>query len=313
MKNKLLVSVFAVGIALAFTACETKSSPSVTEVCTDLLKESIHKSARSLAVLDGEVLTMEEYEFPGGANDNRLLHRIISFGNGVNMPKRVDSLTYEYGEWKDQNTAFTLIVHPKEGESYQLVFRGNTLVNIQGRVFGGEGLSNTARVEKWEKTIKSLSNTKWNATFKGEYVMDSIFIYRIDTIFIPPMTWKYDTVPVFDHLDTLSADTACYYALEFKQDATTNLTTGHYYCRSVRSTYDRETKKETIVKENIFEYDYKWFFSDVSSDAKFMMNLVNVSGGKGDLLNISKYKTDDAGKAVEFLLNGLTFTRDMNP
>jgi len=313
MKNKLLVSLFAVGIAaLALTSCETKSSPNVTEVSTDLMKQSLHKTSRSLTMLNGQVLTIEEYEFPGGVNDNHLIYRLISFGNGVSTPKRVDSLTYEYGEWQDHNTAFNLRVFPKTGEPYSLVFKGNALITPEGHVIGGEGLDNTARVEKWEKTLATLPNTKWKGTFKDKFVMDSIFRDSIRTTFIPPMTFKYDTIKVFTgKMDTLSADTACYYAIEFKQDAASKATTGHYYQRSVRSSYNRETKEETIKNEKIVEYDCNWYFSEVSSDAKFMINLVG--SNNADKLNISKYKTDSLGNAAEFLLNGVSFTRDLNP
>ena len=81
MKNKLLVSVFATAVAaFAFTSCEKNEAPSVMDVNSDMVKESIHKTTRSLALLDGEVLTMEEFEFPGGVNDNRLIYRTIAFG-----------------------------------------------------------------------------------------------------------------------------------------------------------------------------------------------------------------------------------------
>ena len=314
MKNKLLFCVFAVGIAVfAFTSCETKS-PKVTDVCTDLVKESLHKSPRSLTMLVGESLAMEEYEFPGGVNDNRLIHRYMAFGNGVYQPKHVDSLTYEYGEWLDNNTSYTLRVTPKTGEPYVLTYRGNALIDPDGHVIGGEGLDNTARVEKWEKTLGTFPNTKWKGAFKGEYVMDSIFRDSIRTTFIPPMTFKYDTIKIFTgQMDTLSADTACYYTLEFDRNAATNATTGHYYSRSVRSTYNRDTKEETIVTEKIVEYDYTWYFSEISSDAKFMINLQPAAGGTGERLNISKYKVDAETNTAEFLLYGLSFTRDVNP
>jgi hypothetical protein len=257
---------------------------------------------------------MEEYEFPGGVNDNRLIHRYIAFGNGVYQPKHVDSLTYEYGEWTEHNSNYTLRVFPKTGDPYELIYRGNALIDPEGHVIGGEGLDNTARVEKWEKTLNTLPNTKWQGAFKGEYVMDSIFRDSIRTIFIPPMTFITDTIKIFTgEMDTLSADTACYYKFAFMRDEATNATTGHYYSRSVRTTYDRATKTETIVSEKIVEYDCNWYFSEVSSDAKFMINIQSVPAEKGERLNISKYKTDDAGNAAEFLLYGLSFTRDLNP
>lgn len=315
MKNKILFCVFAAAaVVLAMTSCETKS-PKVTDVCTDLVKESLHKTPRSLTLLTGEVLTIEEYEFAGGVSDNRLIHRLISFGNGVDEPKRVDTMTYEYGEWKESNTSYTLLVTPKTGEPYTLTYRGNALIDPEGHVIGGEGLDNAARVEKWEKTLSTLPNTKWKGTFRGEFVMDSVFRDSIRTVFIPPMTFKTDTIKVFTgEMDTISADTTCYYELEFKQDATTKATTGHFYQRSVRSTYDRSTKQETVVSEETTEYDYKWYFSEVSSDAKFMINIVATTGGeKSDRLNISKYKTNDAGNPAEFLLNGLTYTPIVNP
>lgn len=315
MRNKLLVSVFATALAaLAFTACENKTAD-VTEVCTDMMKDNLHKSARSLVSLDGEVLTIEEYEFAGGVNDNRLIYRTMSFGNGVYKPKTVDTLTYEYGEWQDLNTTFTLLVTPSAGEPYTLLYKGNSLITPDGRAIGGEGLNNAARVEKWEKTINTLPNTKWEATFEGEFVMDSIFRDSIRNIFIPPMTYKTDTIKIFSgKMDTLSADTTCYYSFEFTQDPISKATTGHFYRKSVRSTYDRATKQTTIVSQDSVKYDYNWFFTEVSSDAKFMIELKSLTSGvEGEKLNISKYKLDDAGKPAEFLLNGMTFKPVVNP
>jgi len=308
MKNKLLVSVFAVGIAtLAFTSCETKSN--VTEVCTDLLNGSIHKSTRSLDQLEGETLTISEFEFPGDVNDNRLLFRTLTFGNGEYKAKKVDTMRYEYGEWQDKNTSFTLHVTPREGTPFQLVYRGNTLITAQGEIFGGEGTANTARVEKWEKTLRSFPNTAWEATYRAEFVMDSTF--RDSVQWKPfPKPGRWDTIKVFDGMDTVSADTTCYCRFEVKRNAATNATTGHLYKKSVRSTYSRETKQTTILKQEEKEYDCNWYFSSVSSDSRFVITMHSTTPGmEGDVLNISKYKTDDAGEASEFLLDGLTYKR----
>lgn len=314
MKNKLLVSAFAMAIlAFALTSCENKSK--VTDVCSDMIKESIHKSARSLVQLDEQTLTISEYEFLGGVDDNRLVYRTISFGNGVNEPKRVDTLTYEYGEWGESNTSFSLFVTPETGDPYVLWFKGNALVTPDGRAIGGEGTDNTARVEKWEKTIASFPNTEWEATFRGEFVLDSIFRDSIRTIFIPPMTFKTDTIKVFSgKMDTVSADTTCSYRLEFRRDPVTFANTGHFYMRTVRSTYDRSTQATTIVSEDEKEYDFHWFFSDVSSDARFSIALQpSTAGAEEEKLSISKYKADDEGVASEFLLGGLTYKRPALP
>lgn len=310
MRNKLLVSVFAVAIAFAFTACETKSN--VTDVCTDMVKESLHKSARSLVQLDGQKLTISEYEFLGGVDDNRMVYRTIAFGNNVNEPKNVDTLTYEYGEWGDANTTFSLLVTPKNGEPYTLLYKGNAFITPDGRSIGGEGVDNTPRVEKWEKTIGTLPNTNWEAMFEGDYVLDSVFEDSIRTTFIPPMTFITDTIQVFKgKMDTLSADTTCVIRFNLVRDAA-GANTGHFYKRSVRSTFDRETKTASVVSEKVTEYDFNWFFSDVSSDAKFTIILKNTENGEEEKLSISKYKVDDAGNA-EFLLGGLTYTQPVLP
>ena len=313
MKNKLLVSVFVVAIAaFAFTSCETKSN--VTDVCSDMIKESMHKSARSLVQQEGQSLTISEYEFLGGVEDNRMVYRTIAFGNGVDEPKRVDTLTYQYGDWGEANTSFSLIVTPARGESYTLWYKGNAFITPDGRTIGGEGIDNTARVEKWEKTIASFPNTEWEAEFKGEYVKDTVWEDSIRTIFIPPMTFKTDTIKVFKgKMDTLSADTTCYFRFSVNRDAN-HANTGHFYQKSVRSTYDRETKQTTIVSELEKEYDCNWYFSEVSSDAKFTIVLESLTPGvEGDKLSISKYKVDEEGKAAEFLLGGLTYKAPAQP
>lgn len=308
MKNKLLLSVFATAIvAFAFTSCETKSN--VTEVCTDMVKESMHKSARSLAQLDGEVLSICEYEFLGGVNDNRLVYRTIAFGNGVNQPKKVDTLSYQYGEWGESNTSYSLYITPNEGEPYTLWYKGNAFITPDERSIGGEGVDNMPRVEKWEKTIASFSNSKWEGVFRDEFVTDSIWEDSIRTTFIPPMTFIVDTIKVFrGKMDTLSSDTTCYFTLEMKRDPVTFVNTGHFYQREVRTEYDRETKTETIISEAVFEYDFNWFFTEVSSDAKFVVTLKSTTDGvESENLSISKYKTDEAGKNGELLLNGVTY------
>ena len=312
MKNKLLVSVFAVAIAsFALTSCETKSN--VTEVCTDMVKESMHKYARSLVQLDGQALTISEYEFLGKVDDSRMVYRTLSFGNGSFKPLQVDTLSYQYGEWNEDNTEFSLLITPATGDPYTLIYKGNAFITPDGRSIGGEGTENSARAEKWNKVIASISNTEWEAAFYDEYVLDSIFRDSIRTRFIPAQGGLVtDTIQVFSgKMDTLSADTACYYPIELKHDPATLANTGHFRQRSVRTTYDRDTKTESIESEKVDEYDCNWYFSDVSSDAKFSIVLLNTTtpDAKPVTLSISKYKMDDAAAGQEFLLGGLTYTR----
>lgn len=310
MKNKLLVSVFAAVIVFAFTACETKSN--VTDVCTDMVKQSMHKSPRSLVELDGQVLTISEYEFLGGVDDNRLVYRTISYGNGVSQSEKILNATYEYGAWNENNTAFSLFVTGPEGP-YTLWYKGNAFITPDGRAIGGESTDNVARVEKWKKTIASFPNTEWEATFQDEFIRDSVYKDSIKTTFIPPMTFRYDTIRVYaGYMDTLNADTTCYYRFSVNREGTSN--TGHFYKKEVRSKYDKKTKEVTIISEREKEYDCIWFFSDVSSDAKFSITLQSVTPNvEGDMLNISKYKVDEAGVPTEFLQGGLTFKRPELP
>lgn len=324
MKNKLLVSVFAVAIAAhAFTSCEPKSD--VTAVCTDLVKGTLHgvaaaagdapSAARSLVQLEGSSLVIAEYEFPSkDVNDPRLLYRVIEFGDGSFVPKKVDTLSYEYGEWQDQNTVFTLLVTPKSGDPYILKYRGDALTAPDGRIYGGTSASSSARVEKLEKVIGTFPNTDWEATFRGEFVTDSAFRDSIRVTFVPPMSFKYDTLKIFDHMDTVSADTTCLYKLSFNRDADL-ANTGHYYRKAVRSKYNRETKETTIVSENVYEYDFRWMFSDLATDAKFTVQLANTTqpGVAGEKLSISGYALDSVGVASEFTLGGLKYKRPVQP
>ena len=320
MKNKLLVSVFAVAIAaLAFTSCETKSD--VTGVTTDLLKQTLHgvnagtSAARGYVKQDGSQLIIAEYEFPSSnVNDPVLLYRTMAFGDGVFVPKKVDTLSYEYGEWQDQGTVFTLLVTPRTGDPYVLKYNGDALIEPNGRVFGGSTAANAARVEKWEKVIATLPNTNWEGEFRGEFVLDSAFRDSIRTTFIPPMTFKKDTIKIFDHMDTVAADTTCLYKLIFNRDADL-ANTGHYYRKEIRSEYNRETKETTIVSDTVYEYDFRWWFSEVSSEKKFTVQLANTTtpGVEGSKLNISKYELDEAGVAASFLLGGVDYKRPVQP
>jgi hypothetical protein len=309
MKNKLLVSVFAVGIALfAFTSCEQKSN--VMGVCSDLVKESIHGTPRSLVKVDGHALSIEEYEFLGGVNDNRLLYRSIAFGDKVFNSKKVDTLQYTYGAWEEQNTQYYLMVTPKSGEPFKLIYRGNALITPEGKIIGGEATDNVARVEKFEKVINCLPNTKWEGVFEGEYVLDSVFRDSIRTRFIPPMTFIYDTIQIFDHMDTVSADTSCYYKLEFNRDATTLANTGHFYCKEVRSKFNKQTRVCDTLSVKVKEYDSQWFIDGFTSDSRFSIGFLSANPGViGDPLSISKFVMNDPGKPDGFICKGATFTR----
>lgn len=309
MKNKLLVSVFAAAVAVfAFSSCENKSN--VTEVCSDMVKESMHSTPRSLLKLDKHSISIEEYEFAGDVNDNRLLYRYIEFGDGVNSVKKVDTLFYTYGEWEAQNTQFTLYVTPKTGDPYTLIYRGNALIQPDGKTFGGEAIDNVAKVEKLEKVITYLPNTKWEGTYLGEYVLDSVFRDSIRTTFIPPMTFIEDTIKIFDKMDTVSADTACYYVIEFNRNATSFENTGHYYRKEVRTKYDLKTHTCDTISVKVKEYDSKWFIDGFSSDTRFSIGCISATPDVvGDPISISKFTMNDSEKPDGFIYNGANFHR----
>lgn len=319
MKNKLLVTLCAaVAVSLAFTSCKPKSD--AKDVCDDLLKTSLHKSPRSLLQLKGETLTIKEFEFASAnVNDNRIIYREISFGNGVDQTKKVLNLTYEYGDWNDNNTGYSLTFNPATPYA-SAWYSGNSLITPDGLAFGGEGNANTARVEKWEKTLGTILNTDWEGTFRDKYETDSIFR---DSIYKHMSHGKIvrDTIKVFDHLDTLCADTtACYY-LTLNRDAEYK-NTGHFNLKEFHAKYDTLNKKVDTFDIKIREYDFKWYFTSVSSDSKFVIELKNSSTGKiDDVFDISKYKYEekyeqdtttmvmDTIVKHEFLRGGLMFYR----
>lgn len=309
MKNKLLVSVFAMAIAaFAFTSCETKSD--VTAVCSDMVKESIHGTPRSLVTLEGQTLSIEEYDFIGGVNDNRLIHRYIAFGNGTSSPKTVDTLQFTYGDWEEHNTQYYLDVTAKDGVPFKLIYRGNAFITPDGKVIGGEASDNVARVEKLEKVTNSLPNTSWEGSYEGDFVLDSVFRDSIRTRFIPPATFITDTILVFDRMDTVSADTTCFYILEFNRDATTFANTGHYYRKEVRTKYDLKTHTCDTVSVNVKEYESNWFIDAFTSDSRFSVGFVSITPGvEGDVLSISKFVMNDPSKPDGFIYKGANFTR----
>ena len=322
MKNKLLVSVFAAVVAaFAFISCESKSD--VMEVCDDLVKQSIHGTnpykvtqqspGRSLLQLEGENLTITEFEFLGDVDDDRLAFRTISFGNGTYQGKKVDTLHYEYIGWNEKHTDYLLRVTPPAGDPYTLIYRGNALITPDGMAIGGEGNDNTARVEKWESVINSFPNTTWEAKYEAEFVVDSIFEMKIDTTmippFIPPFKYRYDTSYVFtDSVTILSADTTCLFRYEFLRDPVTMLNTGRLYKKGTRSHYNRETAETIIDLETEWEYNFEWYFSDVTSEKKFLIPAISKTEGvKDENLSISGYKMDENGKPLQFVLGGFTY------
>ena len=310
MKNKLLASVFAVTVAaFAFTSCEKKSN--VTEVCSDMVKKSIHASVRSLLEVKDQTLTITEIDFPSAnVDDNRMVYRTTSFGNMTPLVKKEESMTFEYGKWNEDQTAYSLLVTPSEGAPFTMWYRGNAIVLPDGRKVGGVGTDNSARVEKLVKVAGTLPNTKWKGEFKGEYVLDSLFRDSIRTRFIPPMTFIVDTIKVFDRMDTVSADTSCNYILEFYRDATTNANTGRYYREEIRSKYDKATRTCDTISAIVKEYDCTWYINTFLSDSRFSVMFVSTTPEvSGDQIGISKFVMNDQSKPDGFLYNGAAFQR----
>lgn len=320
MKNKLLVTLCAaVAVSLAFTSCKPKSD--AQDVCDDLLKTSLHKSPRSLLQLKGETLTIKEFEFASAnVNDNRIIYREISFGNGVDQTKKVLNLTYEYGDWNDNNTGYSLTFNPATPYASAL-YSGNSFITPDGLAFGGEGNANTARVEKWEKTLGTFLNTKWKGVFEDELVLDSVMRDSIRTRYIPTTgTFVFDTIKIWTgKMDTLNRDTTCTYEFEFNRDAAFS-NTGTCKRTSVRSTYDRATKTADTISMEVENYNYEWFFSEVSSDSKFKIVVVDPdTKAQKDILDISKYKYEEKQDTTtvpptvkithEFLRGGITYKR----
>jgi hypothetical protein len=319
MKNKLLVTLFAVvAVSLAFTSCKPKSD--AKDVCDDLLKTSLHKSPRSLLQLKGETLTIKEFEFASAnVNDNRIIYREISFGNGVDQTKKVLNLTYEYGDWNDNNTGYSISFNPATPYA-SAWYSGNSFITPDGLAFGGEGNANTARVEKWEKTLSTFLNTKWKGVFEDELVLDSVMRDSIRTRYIPSTaSFVFDTIKIWTgKMDTLNRDTTCTYEFEFNRDASTFANTGTFSRTSVRSKYDRATKTADTISMEVEKYNYEWFFSEVSSDSKFKIVVVDPdTKEQKDILDISKYKYEEkqdtttvpptVKRTREFLRGGLTY------
>jgi hypothetical protein len=319
MKNKLLVTLFAVvAVSLAFTSCKPKSD--AQDVCDDLLKTSLHKSPRSLLQLKGETLTIKEFEFASAnVNDNRIIYREISFGNGVDQTKKVLNLTYEYGDWNDNNTGYSLTFNPATPYA-SAWYSGNSFITPDGLAFGGEGNANTTRVEKWEKTLSTFLNTKWKGVFEDELVLDSVMRDSIRTRYIPSTaSFVFDTIKIWTgKMDTLNRDTTCTYEFEFNRDASTFANTGTFSRTSVRSKYDRATKTADTISMEVEKYNYEWFFSEVSSDSKFKIVVVDPdTKEQKDILDISKYKYEEkqdtttvpptVKRTREFLRGGLTY------
>ncbi len=311
MKNKLLVTLCAaVAVSLAFTSCKPKSD--VTDVCGDLLKTTMHGSPRSLLQLKGETLTIKEFDFPSAnVNDNRIIYREISFGNGVDQPKKVLNLTYEYGDWNDNNTGYSIFFNPATPYA-SAWYSGNSFITPDGLAFGGESNANTARVEKWEKVLASFPNTDWTATFMDEISYDSVFQYKYDTTYLPPtfINFVIDTIKKFDSLKIRNADTICTYEYVFNRNADTYANTCHLKRTGVRSKYNADKGKPDTINLDVKDIDYVWFFSSVSSDSKFSVALKSKTvGAEDEVLDISKYKTDSVGAASSFLYGGLNYTR----
>jgi len=158
--------------------------------------------------------------------------------------------------------------------------------------------------------LNNFLNTDWEGVLEENIVLDSVMMDSVYKYRVGGKTY-YDTIKVWTgEMATTFADSTVY-TFDVKRDASSLANTGHYVKKFKRYNYNKETKEKTFLGDSIIkEYDYTWYFSEVSSDSKFSITLKSTTSGvEGDVLGISKYKLDTLGAAAEFLLDGVTYKR----
>lgn len=303
--NRLLYACVVAALAGVFTSCEPKSN--VMDICGDLLKETMYKSpARSMMKVDGLTTYFEEYELVGGQKEQKMVRRTLTFGDKVYVPQQDENLSFQYGEWGDKNTSFSLYVTPETSAPYTLWYQNNAFKTPAGTIIGGDGTNLSARIERMESTMKIFPNTEWAGEFKGEFVLDSAFKDSVYNVPIPfPPFFKQETKRVFaGRMDTVSADTTCRFELVVNRDPVSFENTGVYTKVSCRWTYDRDAKAAKLVSKDSVTIDYHWTISDFTSPSKFTVLIQDNTSEEQSSLSISKF---DMEKTKSLLLGGVTY------
>ena len=295
MKNKLLVSAFAVAlVTLAFTSCKEKTD--FDAICDNLSKQTLKGYFSGAEVMEDDmVLNLIQFNF---ASDGTVERTVMALGDSVyEAPATRKFSSWEFGEYCDGNASRYLTLIPEGGgEPLRVKY-----------CIGGILEENQPMASDKNNKVKDIATSQESITGKKWHGEDTVF-FKIDTII---NVTKYDTTYTYkpkkddDGKTMKDSDGHVIYeqtiksitetivptkmkwaiapktinvrTLELNRDASSYENTGKWYM--VAKEYEMDSVRTITTKsDTLSSYDFHWSFVSYLSSSSFVIQAVQADG-----------------------------------
>lgn len=306
MKNKLLVSVFAMAlVGLSFTSCKEKVDVDaiVDQISRETLSGYFSGSAADPSDL---VMRIAQYEF---LNGDTVLRTVLAIGDGVNgQPATRKFASWSFGEFNNGGMGRYLTLNPGDegGEPLVVNFINGGIVE-EGQP---EALDQNNKVKDFIPAQDNMVGKNWYANDTVWFTVDTtVTQIQYDTIYTykpkkDPVTGKtmrdeeghiiYEQtikeikekeVPV-KMKKKVAPTKVDIRQLVLARDPQTFANTGTWYLKTEAYSVDKTTRKSETLVDSLSTYSFHWSFDSFASSSAFVIK-ARQDGGKDELFEIS--------------------------
>lgn len=305
MKNKLLVSVFAVAlVALSFSSCKEKTD--FDAIVNQLSKETL-KGYFSGSEADSVDLVMRiaQYQF---LESDSVLRTVLAIGDGVNVePATRKFASWSFGEYNTGGKGRYIILNPgnEEGEPLKVNFinggiveenqpaaldinnKVNDLIPSQDKMIGKKWYGNDTT---WFRVDTMIIEIQYDTTYTykpkkdpvtGKTMRDSLghIIYEQT---IKDIIEKEVEKKVKKNVSPTKVDIRQF---ELVRDPNTFVNTGKWYLKAEEYKVDKTTRHSETILDSLSTYDFHWSFEEFSTPTNFVIK-ARQANGKEELFEI---------------------------
>ena len=305
MKNKLLVSVFAVAlVALSFSSCKEKTD---FDAIVDQLSSETLKGYFSGSAADAQDLVMHiaQYQF---LESDSVLRTVLAIGDGVNnTPTTRKFASWSFGEFNNGGKGRYITLNPGNEGGDPLVVnfinggiveenqpdaldkndKINDLIPAQDKMIGKKWYGNDT---SWFTVDTVITVIQYDTTYTykpkrdpetGQIVRDEEghIIYEQT---IKDITEKEVEKKVKQKVTPTKVDIR---QLELVRDPETFVNTGKWYLKTEAYNVDKKTRQSETILDSLSTYEFHWSFDNFASSTSFVIK-ARQDNGKDELFEI---------------------------
>ena len=306
MKNKLLVSVFAMAlVGLSFTSCKEKTDfdAIVNQISKETLKGYFSGSE---AEANNLVMRIAQYQF---LESDSVIRTVLALGDGVNgQPATRKFASWSFGEYNNGGKGRYLTLDPgnEGGEPLVVNFINGGIVE-EGQP---EAIDQNNKIKDVVPAQDNMVGKNWYANDTVWFTIDTtVTQIQYDTIYTykpkkDPETGKtmrddeghviYEQtikeikekeVPV-KQKKKVTPTKVDIRQLVLSRDPQTFANTGTWYLKTEAYSVDKTTRKSETLVDSLSTYNFHWSFENFTSSSSVVIK-ARQDGGKDELFEIS--------------------------